>query len=175
MRAPLTEPRLRELMRAMAAAADAPGRIYIAGGASAVVRGWRESTVDVDLKIVPESDRILRAIPELKERLNVNVELASPADFLPQLPGWQDRSPFIAHEGSIDFHHYDFYSQCLSKLERGHRKDLADVNAMLDERLVEPVRLMQLFEAIEPQLYRFPAVDAAALRRAVAALQYARP
>jgi len=34
MRAPVTEPRLREFMRAIAAAAAAPGRIYLTGGAT---------------------------------------------------------------------------------------------------------------------------------------------
>jgi hypothetical protein len=175
MRAPVTEPRLREFMRALAAAAQEPGRIYLTGGATAVLRGWRDSTVDVDVKLVPDSDRILRAIPDLKESLHINVELASPADFLPELPGWQERSPFIAREGKLDFFHYDFYAQCLSKLERGHRKDRQDVDAMLAEKLVDPARLLELFERIEPQLYRFPAVNGAALRQRVAELQYPRP
>jgi hypothetical protein len=174
MRAPVTEPRLREFMRAIATAAAEPGRIYLTGGATAVLRGWRDSTVDVDIRLVPDSDRILRAIPDLKESLHINVELASPADFLPELPGWQERSPFIAREGRIDFFHYDFYSQCLSKLERDHRKDREDVRAMLLEKLVDPARLMELFVKIEQQLYRFPAVNPSGLRRAVAELQYPR-
>ncbi len=167
MREAVTGPRLHELMRAMAVEAREPGRIYLTGGASAVLRGWRDSTVDVDLTIVPENDRILRAIPDLKERLHVNVELASPADFVPPLPGWEERSPFIAQERSIAFHHFDFYTQCLSKLERGHRKDQADVEAMVRDGLVDPDRLRELFTQIEESLYRYPAVDAAALRRIV--------
>jgi hypothetical protein len=174
MRAPVTESRVREFMRAIAAAASEPGRIYLTGGATAVLRGWRDSTVDIDIKLVPDSDRMLRAIPDLKETLHINVELASPADFLPELPGWQDRSPFIAREGRVDFHHYDFYSQCLSKLERDHRKDREDVRAMLLEELVDPGRLLELFERVEGQLYRFPAVNAAGLRLAVTELQYPR-
>jgi hypothetical protein len=167
MREAVTESRLRELMRAIATAAQERGRIYLTGGSSAVLRGWRESTVDVDIKIVPESDRILRAIPDLKERLRINVELASPLDFVPALPGWEDRSPFIAQEGLLSFHHFDFYSQCLSKLERGHRKDRADVESMLRDGLVEPDRLRELFAQVEDSLYRYPAVDAVALRHAV--------
>jgi hypothetical protein len=168
MREAVTEPRLREFMRAIAAEAREAGRIYLTGGASAVLRGWRDSTVDVDLTIVPESDRILRTIPDLKERLHVNVELASPADFVPALPGWEDRSPFIAQESVIAFHHFDFYTQCLSKLERGHRKDQADVEAMRREGLVDPDRLRVLFTEVDDSLYRFPAIDIADLRRKVA-------
>src|SRR5438067_1522882 len=104
MRQALTAPRLQAFMRAIAAEAREPGRIYLAGGASAVLRGWRESTVDVDVKIVPENDRILRVIPDLKERLNINIEMASPSDFVPSLPGWEERSPFIARDGVLSFH-----------------------------------------------------------------------
>jgi hypothetical protein len=161
-------------MRAVAAAAVEPGRVYLTGGATAVLRGWRASTVAIDIKLLPPSDRILRAIPNLKETLHINVELASPADFLPELPGWQQRSSFIAREGKLDFFHYDFYSQFLSKLERNHRKDRQDIAAMLAEKLVEPARLRELFERIEDQLYRFPAVNASGLRAAVAELQYPR-
>ncbi len=79
----------------------------------------------------------------------------------------EERSPFIAREGTLSFHHYDFYSQCLSKIERGHRKDHLDVAAMLTSGLVEPQRLLTLFEQIEPELYRYPALDAVTFRRAV--------
>lgn len=157
-------------MRAIAAVARAPGRIYLTGGASAVLRGWRDSTVDVDVKIVPESDAILRAIPDVKEKLQVNVELAAPSDFVPALPGWEDRSPFIAREGVIDFHHFDFYTQALSKLERAHRKDLADVESMVRDGLVDPQRLARLYDEVEPFLYRYPALDAPTLRAAVTRL-----
>ncbi|MGH9334926.1 MAG: DUF6036 family nucleotidyltransferase, partial [Vicinamibacteria bacterium] len=115
----------------------------------------------------PEQDALFRAIPRLKESLQLNVELASPSDFIPELPAWQDRSRFIAREGKIDFFHYDFYSQALSKLQRGHAKDLEDVEHMLRDGLVEPEKALSLFEAIEPRLYRFPAIDPASFRRRV--------
>lgn len=167
MREAVTEPRLRTFMRAIADEAREPGRIYFTGGACAVLQHWRESTLDIDITIIPESDRILRTIPDLKERLHVNVELASPADFVPPLPGWETRSPFIALEGPIAFHHYDFYSQALSKLERSHQKDLLDVSAMIRDGLVDPERLRALFEGVENLLYRYPAVDPRSLRAAV--------
>lgn len=167
MRAPVTADRLRRFMRELAVRSHASGRVYLTGGASAVFLAWRESTVDVDITIFPEDDRVLRVIPELKEALQINVELASPAHFIPPLPGWEERSPFIAREEMLSFHHYDFYSQCLSKIERGHRKDQQDVAAMLSSGLVEPRRLRMLFEQIVPELYRYPAIDADTFRRAV--------
>jgi hypothetical protein len=167
MRKPVTEPVVREFMRVIAVEAREPGRIYLAGGASVVLKQWRDSTVDIDITIIPENDRILRVIPELKERLQVNVELSSPMHFVPPLPGWEDRSPFIAREGVIDFHHFDFYTQALSKIERAHRKDLLDVDSMVRNGVVEPKRLLALFEDVADQLYRYPALDPPTLRTAV--------
>ena len=62
---------------------------------------------------------------------------------------------------------YDLYSQALAKLERGLAHDLADVDAMVSTGDVDPRRLLELFEAIEPELYRFPAVESDTLRAAV--------
>jgi hypothetical protein len=64
-------------------------------------------------------------------------------------------------------HHFDFYSQALSKIERGFRQDLDDVAEMVGRGLVKPLRLRGLYEAIEPELYRYPAIDPAAFRRKV--------
>jgi len=170
MREPVTADRIREFARELANHTNADVRIYLAGGATAVLRGWRATTADIDLKIVPDSDPVLRALPDLKEKLRLNVELASPDDFIPELPGWQGRSPFIVREGSISYFHYDPYAQALSKIERGHDQDLHDVARAIAEGLVERPRLMELFESIEPRLYRFPAIDPRAFRRAVEAV-----
>ena len=105
--------------------ADRPAHVYLTGGATAVLYGWRESTIDVDMKMVPDLDRVFRIIPEIKERLQINIELASPDDFIPVREGWEDRSPFIAQEGHLVFRHFDLYAQALSKIERGMRKTRA--------------------------------------------------
>jgi len=154
-------------MAALGREADAPASIYLTGGATAVLLGWRETTIDADIQLVPDSDRLLRAIPQLKESLSINVELASPAHFIPELPGWQDRSIFIGKEGPLSFYHYDLYSQALAKLERGHDMDRADVRAMIDRKLVDPQKALELFRAIEPRLYLFPAIDPSSFRRSV--------
>jgi hypothetical protein len=143
-------------------------RVYLTGGATAVLSGWRPSTIDIDLKIVPDDDALLRAIPELKESLHLNVELAAPDDFIPVSPGWEERSPFIAQEGPVSFLHYDLVAQALSKIERGHSQDRADVEEMIRRGLVDAAGLRDAFAAIEPHLYRYPAIDPASFRRAVA-------
>lgn len=157
------------LMRELGRRARVPARVYLVGGATAVIEGWRPTTIDIDVRIEPD-DELLRHLPELKEQLGVNVELASPADFLPELPGWRDRSRFLFREGLVDVFHYDLYSQALAKLERGFAHDLADVDAMIAAGDVAPGRLSELLTAIEPELYRFPVVEPDALRAAVQAL-----
>lgn len=159
--------RIERFMRALGAEAQEDARVYLTGGATAVLLGWRGSTIDVDIKIVPERDRLFRAIPRLKEALQINVELASPADFIPVRPGWEDRSPFVMREGHLSFHHFDLYAQALAKVERGHAQDVEDVSEMLRRRLVDPVLAWEYFDAIEPDLYRYPAIDPPSLRRAV--------
>jgi hypothetical protein len=165
VRPPVDEDRLRELARHLGRVAQAPTRIYLTGGASAVLEGWRGSTADVDLRFEPDVDELLRELPLLKERLSVNIELASPPDFIPELPGWRERSPLVFQESNIYVHHFDFYSQALSKIERGFQQDLDDVQKMLESGLVEPARLRELYEAIEPELYRYPAIDPSVFRQ----------
>jgi hypothetical protein len=167
MREPITAPVLQEFMKALAALTRTSSRVFLVGGASSVLFGWRTSTIDIDLKIIPESDEMLRGLPQLKERLHINIELASPDDFIPELPGWQDRSRFIQQEGKVSFFHYDFYAQALAKIERGHRIDLEDVGNMISSGLVDPGRLSELFATIEDQIYRYPALDKKNFRRAV--------
>jgi hypothetical protein len=167
MRPPVDEARIRELAHRLGRAANGRVRIYLTGGASAVLEGWRESTIDVDLRFEPEADELLRELAALKERLAINIELASPPDFIPELPSWRERSPLIFSDGNVHVHHFDFYSQALSKIERGFTQDLDDVRAMLDNGLVQPDLLRDLYKAIEPELYHYPAIDPTAFGRKV--------
>lgn len=90
--------------------------------------GWRASTIDVDISILPEQDQLQRALPELKETLHLNIELACPADFIPELLGRETRSLFTEREGKISFCHYDLYAQtALAKIERRHAQDVTGV------------------------------------------------
>ncbi|MGN6586867.1 MAG: DUF6036 family nucleotidyltransferase [Solirubrobacterales bacterium] len=141
--------------------------MYLTGGATAVLEGWRPSTVDVDVRFEPDSDAALRQIAELKERLQVNVELASPLDFLPPLPGWRERSRFRLRAGNLEVFDFDPYSQALAKLERGFELDLRDVSEMVQAEQVKRDKLLELFNEIEGELFRFPAVDPGQLKRAV--------
>jgi hypothetical protein len=81
MRPPVDDQRIRALARELGRVARGPVRIYLTGGSTAVLEGWRDTTVDVDMRLEPEADELLRALPGLKERLGVNIELASPDTF----------------------------------------------------------------------------------------------
>lgn len=82
----------------------------------------------------------------------------------------EDRSPLIRKEGNLSFHHFDPVAQALSKVERGHSQDIQDVREMIANGLVDPAEALSQFEAIEPDLYRFPAIDPASFRKAAIAL-----
>lgn len=156
--------RIERFLRELGNLTREPATLYLSGGATAVLLGWRASTIDIDIRLEPERDELQRAVADLKERLAVNVELASPLDFIPEPPGWRDRSPFVVQDGPLTVRHMDPYAQFLAKVERGHTIDRADVAAMLAQGLVEASDARRLFAAIEPALYRFPAIDVLSFR-----------
>ncbi len=162
--------RIEAFLAALARVDTGDTDVFLVGGTSAVLIGWRPTTMDFDLVMRPESDALLRAIPALKERLQLNVELASPDQFIPVPPGWEARSSVVARIGRVTFRHYDFSAQALAKIERGHARDLADVEAMRDRGLITPAEVRRQFALIEPFLYRFPAIDPPSFRRAVDAM-----
>lgn len=159
MREVVDSERIDALLRALGREARFPARLYLTGGGTAVLMGWRDATVDIDIKLVPSDHPVMRVIPRLKELLRVNIELASPDLFIPVLPGWEDRSPFVGQYGSIACFHFDPAAQALAKIERGMQRDLDDVRAMLARGLVTPTVLRKTFEGMEEDLYRFPAID----------------
>ena len=167
MRQPVTANRVEEFMIALGRGLKSPVRVFLVGGASAVLLGWRDSTIDIDLKAIPERDDILRQLSALKEQLEINIELASPDNFIPELPGWEERSKFVRQEGKATFLHYDFYAQALAKIERGHEHDLRDAHEMVRSKLVESRRLIEMFSEIEDDIQMYPALDAPSFRRAV--------
>lgn len=167
--------RIEAFMTALARHATADVDVFLVGGTSAVLVGWRSSTVDIDLVMRPESDAMLRAIPELKERLRLNVELASPDLFIPVPPGWEQRSPIVARVGRVTFRHFDFVAQALAKIERGHSRDVADVQAMFARGLISAADVRAQFALVEPELFRFPSIDPPSFRRAVDLIFPAEP
>lgn len=167
MRGETNRQKLEAFFQAFGNCVSGEGRVYLTGGATAVLHGWRSMTIDVDIKGDPEPAGFFEAIAVLKDELDINIELASPDLFIPALPKWRERSLFIGRHGRIDFFHYDPYSQALAKLERGHPRDLADVSALLEIGLIDKGPLLDYFSAVEKDLIRYPAVDPATFRHSV--------
>jgi hypothetical protein len=163
----LTVAKLRMFFERLGASAHGPGACFITGGSSAILFGWRATAITVELKFDSEPAGVFDAIPTLKRELGINVKLACPSDFLPPLPGWRDRCRPIGTFGKLEIFHYDFASQALAKISRGHGKDLSDVNAMLRAGLVTKEQLLAEAEAIRPQLKRYPALDEESFLRRV--------
>jgi hypothetical protein len=99
MRPEVDRARVVELLSALGRRLHAPHTLYLVGGSSAVLVGWRASTRAADVRPEPDSDELLRLLSELKETLDVNIELASPLDVLPALDGWRDHSPSVGSWG----------------------------------------------------------------------------
>jgi hypothetical protein len=170
MRRPLDPDRLRQVLDALGRACRGPGVVYLTGGATALLEGWRASTVDLDLKLDPEPDGAFAAIARIKEELDVNVELASPDDFLPELADWREHSTPVGRFGQVEVRHYDLRAQALAKLARGFERDVRDARAMLERGLVTCAALRAALEQMEPRLERFPRVSARELQGRLAEL-----
>lgn len=133
-----------------------PGRIYLAGGAALVhgqVRGPGASTADVDLKLdVADENEVETAIRQLKTTLGINVELASPADFIPVPVAWPSTSRYVGRYGPLEVFYFDFTTIALSKIERGTSRDLRDVALLKDQGLIQRDALDVAFQEIVTQV-----------------------
>jgi hypothetical protein len=86
----------------------------LVGGGTAVWEGWRDTTIDIDLKADLEPTVVFEAIAILKEKSGINVELTSPDLFIPILPRWRERSVLVLQQNKVTIRHYDFYAQALA-------------------------------------------------------------
>jgi len=170
VRGELTRASLRELMQELARTSPKRGTfvVYIVGGGTAVLCGWRSSTIDADL--YAEREEVFRDIQGIKERLRLNVEFVRPEHFVPPLAGTDGRHVFVERIGNVEFYHYDPYAQLLSKIVRGFRKDLLDARRFVASGMVDPEAFRALVAAIPTSAYaRYPNLTRAAVVDAVEA------
>ncbi len=168
MRQELTRERLMELVKALARAAPRRRtyRLFLVGGGTAVYLGWRRASIDVDF--FTEQDGLFRNIQEIKERLNVNVELARPEDFVPPLADSEDRHVFIDRVGPISLYHYDPYAQLLSKVVRGFARDMDDAREFIKSGMVDAHEFRTLVRAIPDSAYaKYPRLSRRGVEGAV--------
>src|SRR5688500_6583955 len=105
MRGETTIKEIERLMIELGRRVTSPGKVYFSEGASAVLMGWRERTLIVQLKPDPEPAGFFEALAHAKLLVNINIEVAAPSDSVPALPGWRERNEFIAKHGRIEFLH----------------------------------------------------------------------
>jgi hypothetical protein len=117
-----------------------PARVYLVGGTTMVADEHEAEFAQV--------------IRRLKDELQINVEQASPGDFIPLPSGWKERAKHVGHFGSVDVFHFDLYSTALSKIERGREGDYQDVLSMLRAGHIAMGELRAAFENILPRLER---------------------
>ena len=159
---------MHDLMAEIARAAPRDGtyRVFVQGGGTAVLEGWRESTIDADL--YADEIRVFGNVQQIKERVGVNIEFVRPEDFVPALPGSEDRHVFIETMGRVSFYHYDPYAQLLSKVVRGFDRDLQDAKRLVDSGMVDLDRFRDLVERLPEAAYaEYPALSADAVHEAI--------
>jgi hypothetical protein len=145
--------RISLLLREVGQRFHQPARLHLVGGTSLVFEGYRQLTLDVDLTIEVSAEghsQLVQALQEIMLALDMNIEEASPGDFIPLPAGYMDRHEFIGRYGQVEVFHFDWYSNALSKIERGRQQDLADVVALLQHERIEWSRLEAMFHEILP-------------------------
>jgi len=155
LRRPVDRSRIELFLQSLGERYRRPGRLYLVGGTTLVFEGLRQQTIDIDvvMAVAPEDHgALIQAIRELKDLLDVNVEEASPGDFIPLPAGYADRHEFVGRFEQLDVFHFDLYSTALGKIERGRRQDLVDVVLLLQNRRIEWARLEGFFQEILPQM-----------------------
>ena len=152
-RPPVDRARIESFLDALAGRFRHPGRVYLVGGTTMVFEGFREQTLDVDIAYEVDDQyhtEFIRTVRALKDQLGINVKEASPGDFIPLPPGYEERAEYIGRFGELEIFHFDLYSMALSKIERGRDADFADVLALLKAGRIDFDQLTNSFERILP-------------------------
>jgi hypothetical protein len=155
MRPNVDRPRIEQFLTELGRRFRQAGRLYLVGGAALVHAGIRPgssaTTQDIDVEIA--SGDMYQTIGQIKQQLNINVEFASPGDFIPLPRQWQQLSRFVGRYGKIDVFCFD-YSIALSKIERGNARDLQDVALLLQQGAITLAELDRAAQEVADQMGR---------------------
>ncbi|HXL35928.1 MAG TPA: DUF6036 family nucleotidyltransferase [Ktedonobacteraceae bacterium] len=129
-------------------------RLYLVGGAALVHLGVRPGfTQYIDIQVGGTNEgELIVAIQRLIQQMQVNVEFASPADFMPLPSQWETHARFIGRYGMIDVFYFDFYSIALSKTEQGNQRDIADVKLLVQQGIITLNELDTAYQEVLSQL-----------------------
>ena len=139
-----------------------PGRLYLVGGAALVHAGVRPGfTQDIDIQVGGANEgEFIIGIQRLIQQMQINIEFASPKDFIPLPSQWEAHAQYVSRYGQIDVFYFDFYSIALSKIERGTTRDVEDVKLLVQQQRIGLDELDAAYQEVFAQLGkgRYPKV-----------------
>ena len=97
----------------------------------------------------------IECIRSISREMQIQVEQASPDEFLPLPSGYENRHRYIGRYGNLEVFHFDFYSVALGKLNRGTEKDFSDVTQMVQVGVIRFSELEGYLQEILPKLETF--------------------
>jgi hypothetical protein len=59
--------RLHRFMEHLGRSVKGPGKVYLTGGSTALLQGWRQTTIDIDIKGDPEPLGFFEGIAQVKK------------------------------------------------------------------------------------------------------------
>lgn len=158
MRQPVDKSSIEAFLRELGRRVKQPGKLYLTGGAALVhagIRGNGATTADIDMKLDAANEaETQEALRQLKNELDIDLELAWPGDFIPTPPSWEASSRYVGRYGALDVFYLDFVTLALAKISRGSERDLRDVEALAQSGDVTREALLEAAEAIRPALGR---------------------
>jgi len=130
------------------------GRLYLVEGTALVHAGVRPGfTQDIGIRVSGANEgELIVAIQRLIQQLQINVEFASPADFIPLPLQWEMHAQYVGRYGGVDVFYFDFYSIALSKIERGNSRDIADVKLLVQQGIITLNELDAAYREVLAQL-----------------------
>src|SRR6266566_9906916 len=161
MRHNVTKADIEKFLEALGKSFRKPGRLYLAGGAALVHIGLRPgSTMDIDVVIeTTAEDEMVKAIRQLVEQMQLNIEFSSPGDFIPLPSQWMAHAKYIGRYGSLDAFYFDFYSLALSKISRGSDRDLIDVKLLVQQKNITLEGLDAAYNEVLPRMGKRPYIN----------------
>lgn len=158
MRPNVDKSQIENFLKNLGRAFRKPGRLYLVGGAAMVHAGLRPgATQDIDVTVSSANeDEMLDTIRQLKDTMKINVEFASPADFMPIPSQWEASAQYIGRYGAIDVFYFDFYSIALSKIQRGSTRDINDVKLLLQQKVITLQDLDAAYNEVLPRVGKGP-------------------
>ena len=157
----VTKADIEKFLNALGKTYRKAGRLYLAGGAALVHMGLRSgSTLDIDVVIeASNEDEMITAIRRLVEQMQINIEFASPADFIPIPSQWAAHAKYIGRYGKIDAFYFDLYSLALSKISRSSDRDLVDVKLLVQQKLIMLDELDAAYQEVLPRMGKRPYIN----------------